>query len=148
LLLDGVNSIEYAQKLEDIPDVEPLKIFVLDDPARSILRATFRNCINKNIKLDDTLERKLKEYFYMWIWMLRNMEESDVIAINKEEKVLPKQIEMYRNLFQRKRGIVRDKVHKIINAFGTKIEKYPQRFSHFSLVLSERINDIVSEIDS
>lgn len=148
LLLDGVNSIEYAQKLRNVPETELFKFFVLDDPAQSILRATFRNCIKKHIELDDTFERKLKEHFYMWIWMLQNINDADMIVFNKANDVLFKQIEKYCLMFQQETGEIKKKIQKITDDFGDSICKFPKKFSHFSFVLLERVNHIMEVIDS
>ncbi len=149
LLCDGVNSVEYAKKLESEKDVEVLKVFIGDSPSESLLRATFRNANKKKILLEEPLRQKVYEYFYQCIWNYNNLIDADCVLYDEESKRCLKEfLQIYKDSQGRTNQQLFCEINNVLQKFQEdKLNFYPKKRIE-RIFLEELIKNVQKIVDS
>lgn len=129
LILDGVNSIEYANKAAG-EKCMLTGFTITENPIQPLLRAVFRDANKKGKPFEPILEERLKEYFYMQFWICKNVQESIEIIVSNPE-ISKEMIKKYSEKMNISVETINKKINKIIEEFKIRINKYPKKYLLF-----------------
>lgn len=149
LIVDGVNSVEYAQTAtQNKNDCLVSGFTVIDKPSESILRATFRDAERKNCDFKGILEARMHEYFYMQNWIIKNLNQSTILNVTgKLDHVSDIQIKAYAQKNNQTPENVQQEILKVVKNFNEqKLSKnYPEKFKELNKkIIMEYINKYLS----